>query len=914
MTDVPRSAGLDSATQSGPAAVVRPLPNPGDLIADRFRILRVLGTGSSAVVMAAHDSHLDTDVALKIYLHPPRDERQLARLRREVQTARGTHPHAVTVFDLHATGNLEFLSMELVDGESLRRRIADRGPLEVDAAVDVARQIALALTWLHERRLVHRDVKPGNILLDRSGTAKLCDLGLVRPLEHGQTLTATDLVVGTPAYMAPEQATGGDLTPAADVYALGLVLFNALTGDVPLRGDTAVATLMRRQRERAPRLRHQRSECPRWLDRLVASMLDTEPAVRPSASEVASILARRRLPWRPRRRTVIGAAAALAVGLLAVWAGPQLQPSSQITRVTVANDRVAGFDERGRELWSVPIRGDVISEQYVDLDHDGTDEILITSTAHRESGARLATSPALQILAVDRNGRVVTDEDLTTLVDSWPFTYPKRLTAVVEALQIDDQGPLELVVMAHQINHYPSTVLIYWTERNLWQQLLTHNGWFYDAAADADADHPRLVFFGVNNHLELSSVIAEVALEIPDSTLRSLTRLPLESPERPRGGLGTSHTHWRTYTLVDHPDDTRRDLNVAAIDGGVGLTGWLGINALDDLGNPVPGPNAGQDLRALRSLMLSGFGRLLHPYDSFGGLTPDEVRTSVEDLERDLEPLTAEPAYRRMITVLAARSLARHSLIDEATDLLRHRVSDEGSECVQHRLAHLEAIRGDLTSALERTNALARLTDKSSIDYNAVRLGLAVSVQHRDADSFESYLRRLTGGRVDPSLIGAFEAAIRARARLWWDRLEPTDGSVRSFTYEPEGEAVSCLARWRLGQSSPEDIATMDTFIVSSPDGATPGRIARAAVLLSAGRATEALEAVNDVLSRTRLDARDDFEIAQWRRLAQAIRVLALDAAGRPDLAAEEACGLTAEVPGHLLPAMLIAPFVSDGC
>jgi hypothetical protein len=913
MTDETPTAGLDSATASGPATVARPLPNPGDVVAERFQILRVLGAGSSAVVVAARDTHLEADVALKIFLHSPRDGGHLARLRREVQTARGQHPHAVTVYDLHATEDLEFLSMELVDGESLRRRIADRGPLEIDNAVEVARQIALALTWLHERRLIHRDIKPGNILLDRNGTAKLCDLGLVRPLEHGQTLTATDLVVGTPAYMAPEQATGDDLTPAADVFALGLVLFNALTGEVPLRGDTAVATLMRRQRERAPRLRSLQSGCPRWLDRLVAAMLEPEPAARPSSAEVASILTRQRLPWRPRRRTVIGAAVAVAAGLVAAWAGPQFVPSTETSRVTVTGDRIAGFDQRGRERWNVPLEGHVVSEQHEDLDGDGTDEIIVVSTTDLEDPERVEAPPPMRILAVTRNGRVLTNENTTALVHHWPFAYPKNLSCRIRAVQLDDGGGRELVVVARQTNHLPCTVLVYWTDLGIWQQILTHSGWLYDLAAKPDPIRPRLVFLGVNNRLELAHVIAQVGLNTSKEHVLNLSQRVLESPEI-RGPINRSPNNaWEIYTILP-PPDVPAEFGVAVVDGVIRPGGWSRIKSIDAFGNPVPGPNAGTDLRHLRQEMFRDLSALVTPWGPSGSMTPAETRRAVDAIGKKLEPLAAEPAYRGTIGILSARALARHGLPDLAIDRLSPLADRDDSEAVQHRLANIEAIHGDLDAALERTDALSRLTGNSRSDYDAVRLGLAIAIEQGDASTFEAYFRRLTGGRVGADQLGGLEASLRARARLWWDHLEPSDGSVRSFAYEPEGQAVACLARWRLDVTSSDDIAAMERFTQRNPDAATQGYIARAAVLLSIGRATEALEAVNDVLSSTRLDARDDFEVAQWRRLARALRVLALDAAGRPDLAADEACDLAARTPEHLLPARLIAPFVSDGC
>jgi serine/threonine-protein kinase len=124
--------------------------------------------------------------------------------------------------------------------------LAERERLSVEETVELGAQVAKALAHLHGNGLVHRDVKPGNVLLSSDGQIKLCDLGLARPIARGTTVTETAMVVGTPAYMAPEQATAIELTAATDIYALGLTLYKCLTGEVPLEGDTAVETLMRR--------------------------------------------------------------------------------------------------------------------------------------------------------------------------------------------------------------------------------------------------------------------------------------------------------------------------------------------------------------------------------------------------------------------------------------------------------------------------------------------------------------------------------------------------------------------------------------------------------------------------------------------------------------------------------------------
>ena len=236
--------------------------SPGDTLAGRFLLREILGYGATGTVFSALDRSVGQKVAIKV-LHPDlHDDRTRERLRREVRASRNGHPNAVAVYDLHeAEGNV-FLSMELVVGQSLRDLLTERKKLDPSEVVAIGRQVAAALAHLHGLGIIHRDIKPGNILLAADGVVKLCDMGLARPLEEGMTVTETEMVVGTPAYMAPEQGLGADLTAASDVYGLGLTLYQCLTGSVPLTSETAVATLTRRQRETASRCTHRETRLP----------------------------------------------------------------------------------------------------------------------------------------------------------------------------------------------------------------------------------------------------------------------------------------------------------------------------------------------------------------------------------------------------------------------------------------------------------------------------------------------------------------------------------------------------------------------------------------------------------------------------------------------------------------------------
>ena len=214
------------------------------LILGRYRLIERLALGGSAEVWRAHDEQLDRPVAVKrLHPHLLPDESSRKRLAAEARAAASlSHPVIVDIYDVDATGEAPALVMELVDGESLSARIARSGPLEPREAASMAADIAEALFHAHQRGVVHRDVKPGNVLLASDGRTKLVDFGIAHSLaESAERLTMTGTVVGTMSAMAPEQLLGGPITPRTDLYGIGVVLYEALTGRPPYPGGSPVA-------------------------------------------------------------------------------------------------------------------------------------------------------------------------------------------------------------------------------------------------------------------------------------------------------------------------------------------------------------------------------------------------------------------------------------------------------------------------------------------------------------------------------------------------------------------------------------------------------------------------------------------------------------------------------------------------
>ena len=252
----------------------------GELIAGRYELEKLVGSGGMSNVFRAHDRLLERTVALKI-LHEQytRDEDYVERFRREARAvAQLAHPNIVTVIDRGEQDGRQYIVFEYIDGENLKE-LTSRGPLEPQDAIQLALQVARALSFAHERGLVHRDVKPQNVLLNDDGQAKVTDFGIARSLDvHGVTQTGT--VLGTSDYIAPEQARGQKVDPKTDIYSLGAVLYELLTGEVPYSGDNFVAVAMRHVNEPPPSVLDRRPDCPLRLDLAIQRAMAKDPEER----------------------------------------------------------------------------------------------------------------------------------------------------------------------------------------------------------------------------------------------------------------------------------------------------------------------------------------------------------------------------------------------------------------------------------------------------------------------------------------------------------------------------------------------------------------------------------------------------------------------------------------------------------
>ena len=286
----------------------------GQLIADRYELKELVGTGGMSSVYRAQDSLLERHVALKVMHEQLLSEGDhVERFRREARlAAQLSHPNIVTVIDRGEQESRQFIVFEYVEGENLKALIEREAPLPEKAAIELALQIADGLAFAHAHGLVHRDVKPHNVLLTEDGRAKVTDFGIARSIDVHRGLTQTGTVMGTSEYISPEQARGGNVDACTDIYSLGAVLYELLTGEVPFPGDNFVSIAMRHINEPPPHVADHRPDVPPRVDAAVQRAMakdreDRFPTMADFCAELEACLAQLQKtqvlpPPRPVRR------------------------------------------------------------------------------------------------------------------------------------------------------------------------------------------------------------------------------------------------------------------------------------------------------------------------------------------------------------------------------------------------------------------------------------------------------------------------------------------------------------------------------------------------------------------------------------------------------------------------------------
>ena len=395
---------------------------PDTLIDGRYRAIKRLGAGGMAEVWCAEDEVLGRRVALKLlgsrYAEDPEFRE---RFRREARAAAGlAHPNIVGIFDRAEWEGTPYIAMELVDGQTLKELVIERGPTSPTVAVDLTEQLLRALGYAHTRGLVHRDVKPQNVILDGEGRAKVADFGIARAANS--EMTDTGAIVGTVQYLSPEQAQGQPVDRRSDLYSAGVVLYELLTGRVPFDGEAPVSIALKHVSERPVPPSQLRPGIPPALEGVVLRALEKDPALRYQSAEefVAALEAARRAPTRPvvvesgepwaeeARRTrwwlwALGVAVlvALAIGAWFLLAGDRVTVPDVVGRD--ASEAIEILHERGLEVAPRNVESeDVPRDEVIAQDPEAGDEVREGTTVTIDVSGGRGTAPVPDVVGDSR--------------------------------------------------------------------------------------------------------------------------------------------------------------------------------------------------------------------------------------------------------------------------------------------------------------------------------------------------------------------------------------------------------------------------------------------------------------------------------------------------------------------------------
>ncbi|MBU8877779.1 Stk1 family PASTA domain-containing Ser/Thr kinase [Bacillus sp. FJAT-29790] len=250
----------------------------GKRLSGRYKILEIIGGGGMANVYLAHDMILDRDVAVKMLrLDFANDDEFIRRFHREAQSATSlAHPNIVSIYDVGEEDSIYYIVMEYVAGQTLKQYIQKNSPVRMDEAIDIMRQLTSAISHAHQNHIIHRDIKPHNILIDHHGNVKITDFGIAMALS-ATSITQTNSVLGSVHYLSPEQARGGMANRKSDIYSLGIVMFELLTGRLPFSGESAVSIALKHLQSETPSLRRWNPSIPQSVENIVFKATAKDP-------------------------------------------------------------------------------------------------------------------------------------------------------------------------------------------------------------------------------------------------------------------------------------------------------------------------------------------------------------------------------------------------------------------------------------------------------------------------------------------------------------------------------------------------------------------------------------------------------------------------------------------------------------
>ena len=393
----------------GPSGASLP---PGTLLGTRYEILQLLGQGGMGAVYRARDLELDRIVALKVIrpelaIHPE----ILQRFKQELILARQiTHRNVIRIFDLGEASGIKFITMEFIEGQDLKSLITEKGRLSNDEVVRIAEQICAALEVAHGEGVVHRDLKPQNIMLDKNGRVAVMDFGIARSVEAGG-MTQTGMLVGTPDYMSPEQVMGERVDVRADLFAVGVILYEMLAGSLPYKAESTQAAMYKRTRELPKPLSEVEPTVPALLSDVVTKCLQIDPKLRyQSAREIRSDLEAWRGGAKRGSTTVIAQRPPSAAGAVKKWG----------VAAGIVAIALAGWIERGRFFSASPSRGasatPAVSLAILPFRNQSGDSTLdwLGSSVAQTLSTDVGQSSHLRVVSSERVGEIFRDLRLSS--------------------------------------------------------------------------------------------------------------------------------------------------------------------------------------------------------------------------------------------------------------------------------------------------------------------------------------------------------------------------------------------------------------------------------------------------------------------------------------------------------------------
>ncbi len=825
----------------------------------RWRLVRRAGIGGQAEVWLAEDRELGQEVALKVFRRAP-DPVAVERMRREVRLGRElSHSGLVRIFDLVQMDGVPVAVMEWVPGGSLADLVAAEGPLAVDRVVEIADQVLDTLEYLHERGIVHRDVKPSNLFLDAEGRVRLGDLGLARSLSGSDDLTRTKMTVGTPTYMAPEQLRGEEPAPAADLYALGVTLYELLSGRPPFVADSEFEVADAVLHGRASSLHAVRPDCPRWLASFVHRLLERAPRDRfPDAGAAHAAFRRRRAVASPRKMRFLAAALTAAALLLGSGAAAVrlLGAPAPLDHVEQVGDRLVAYGADGGELWRRQLRtnrwavGDLLGspgpEVAVERVRDGDHRRVVVEILGRDG--REEASVTLHAGA-----------NLGTLEVS-PDWALQRL----EAADLDGDGRSELIwAISHRV-WFPGAVGLWSPRLDGGNRLVVVNsGRIHDVEpADLDGDGVQeLVATAVNNPLGFQGVLVIRSLGGIEGGMEDAVLSP-DLRADTAGSPNRAEPFFSAYVPLGSRLSKVR-LVAAGPDGIVVQAAGERVR-LDRWGNPEWSPAFGSGWEARR-----------HFWDDLAVLCR-RVRDAPADEGGRLwrgfcaehRGMVAEPPSETAAALLVARSMADGGHPVAGARLLEETAARvEGERDLLLRSGEYRLIAGDREGGRADIRRSLPVEPGGRNPFDQFVLLALDAVVHGDVPAFRDVVRdnrSVIPGSIKQPVAEKFLPA------LLWARGQWEDPRLDRVERDPTVPVLGVVAAWvRLARGEdPEEIAAAARTLEEQPDVREPARLLHAAAELEAGDARTALGLAREALDAIDTGGLRSYELYCWRHLA----------------------------------------------